>query len=372
MGRTSSSLLLDYLGPVEMRQLSNGKGNMRRLRLVGLVLSLAVIVTVARAAESRIVGFQQIRVPNAPEAPLKGGVWYPAVADNSAVATSWPGVYSSVAMTGTNLPLIVISHGGGGSYDGHFDTAIALARAGYVVAAIDHAGDTYYDQSRVLELWRRPKQLHRLISYMVGEWPNHRLLDDRRVGAFGFSNGGFTVLVAAGGVPDLGRVGAYCREHPTHDLCTAMRQAGIDPRNPPIHIPKNAWIHDSRIKAIVAAAPAFGFTFGKRGLGNIRIPVQLWHATNDRHQPDPYYEAAVRKALPVTPGYEVVPRAGHYDFVPPCDKRLAAIKPAICSDPPGFNRAAFHAEFNAKIVRFFRDYLRYQRKDRDPSSVVAR
>lgn len=330
---------------------------MRRLQVIGFLFGLTVLMTVTRAAENRIVGFEKIQVPNPPEAPLKGGVWYPALRGISAAATSWPGVYSNVALAGKDLRLIVISHGGGGSYEGHYDTAIALARAGFVVAAIDHAGDTYYDQSKVVELWRRPKQLHRLISYILEKWPDHQLLNNRKVGGFGFSNGGFTVLVAAGGMPDLSRVGPYCREHPDHDLCTAMRQAGMDPRNPPIHVPKNAWVSDPRIQAIVAAAPAFGFTFKKAGLRNVRIPVQLWHATNDRHQPNPYYEAAVRKALPISPDYEVVPGAGHYDFLPPCNKRLAAIKPEICSDARGFDRAAFHAKLNAKVVRFFRASL---------------
>lgn len=340
---------------------------MRRLMLIGFLFGLTVLMTATRAAEKRMVGFEKIQVPNPPEAPLKGGVWYPASLGNSAAATSWPGVYSNVALAGKNLSLIVISHGGGGSYDGHYDTAIVLARAGFVVAAIDHAGDTYYDQSKVVELWRRPKQLHRLISYMLEKWPDHHLLNNRKVGAFGFSNGGFTVLVAAGGVPDLSRVGPYCREHPDHDLCTAMRHAGMDPRTPPIHVPKNAWVSDSRIQAIVAAAPAFGFTFESPGLRNVRIPVQLWHATNDRHQPNPYYEAAVRKTLPISPDYEVVPGAGHYDFLPPCGKRLAAIKPEICSDAPGFDRAVFHAKFNAKVVRFFRAKLTTEMSDQHVS-----
>lgn len=322
-----------------------------------MVLGLAAIATMTQAAGMRPIGFERILVANPPEAPLEGGVWYPASGGDSAAATSWPGVYSNVAVTGAHLPLIVISHGGAGSYDSHYDTALALARGGFVVAAIDHAGDTYDDQSKVMQLWRRPEQLRRLISYMLEKWPEHRLLDGQRVGAFGFSNGGFTVLVAAGGVPDLMRAGPYCRQHPGHDLCAAMRHVGVDPDNPPIHVPKNAWVTDPRIRAIVAAAPAFGFTFGRQGLRNLRIPVQLWHAANDRHQPDPYYEAAVRKALPIPPEYHVVAGSGHYDFLPPCNKTLAAGNPAICSDPPGFDRAAFHAELNTEIVRFFRAHL---------------
>jgi len=308
--------------------------------LVGWLLGLAVLGGAARAAESPGVRFAEVRISNGSEPPLVAGVWRPAH-----------------ETAGHGLPLVVISHGGGASYQAHADTAIALARAGFVAAAVSHAGDTWDDQSRVMELWRRPQQLHRLISYMLEKWPRRRTLDPKRVGAFGFSNGGFTVLVSAGGRPDLDRVGPYCRDHPDHDLCMAMKQAGVDPVHPPIHVPPNAWVADERIKAVVAAAPAFGFTFDRMGLAGVRVPVQLWRAADDRHQPHPYYDEAVRAALPGPVDYHLVPLAGHYAFLPPCDARLAAAQPAICKDAPGFDRTAFHKAFNAEIVRFFRAHL---------------
>lgn len=64
----------------------------------------------------------------------------------------------------------MLSHGGGGSYQSHYDTALALAHAGFVAAAVSHAGDTYDNQSKVLQLWRRPRQLRVLVSYMLHDW----------------------------------------------------------------------------------------------------------------------------------------------------------------------------------------------------------
>jgi predicted dienelactone hydrolase len=246
----------------------------------------------------------------------------------------------------------VLSHGGGGSFESHYDTAWALARAGFVAAAISHAGDTYDDQSQVMHLWRRPAQLRRLVSYMLEEWPGHDRLNGDHIGAFGFSNGGFTVLVAAGGVPDLDKMGPYCQAHPDHDLCQSLRLAGVDGRLG-ASVPGDAWMPDRRIKALVVAAPAFGFTFSPAGLAAVRVPVQLWRAANDRHQPDPYYDEAVRLALPRPPEYHVVANAGHYDFLPPCGARLARTAPLICTDPAGFDRKAFHADLNSEVVRFF-------------------
>jgi predicted dienelactone hydrolase len=131
-----------------------------------------------------------------------------------------------------------------------------------------------------------------------------------------------------------------------------MKHAGIDPRLG-ADIPTDAWVHDRRIKAVVIAAPAFGFAFGRAALSNVSVPIQLWRAANDRHQPNPYYDEAVRAGLPRAPEYHVVLNAGHYDFLPPCDAHLSEVSPAICASLPNFRRAAFHPRFNAAVVRFF-------------------
>jgi predicted dienelactone hydrolase len=221
----------------------------------------------------------------------------------------------------------------------HYDTALALAHAGFVAAAISHSGDAYGD--------------------MLNKWPQHDRLGARPTGAVGFSNGGFTVLVAQGGVPDLAKMAPYCSAHPEHDLCQALKQAGVDPKIGG-HVPPDVWIHDPRIQAASMAAQAFGFAFDRAGLKDVHIPIQLWRAADDRHQPNPWYREAVREALPKAPEYHVVPKAGHYDFLSLCPPQLRAMKLPICEDLPGFNREAFHREFNSEVVRFFEAHLTRQ------------
>jgi predicted dienelactone hydrolase len=127
---------------------------------------------------------------------------------------------------------------------------------------------------------------------------------------------------------------------------------------------------DPRIKAAVVAAPALGFTFSPDGLKNVKVPVQLWRADDDVMLPHPRYAEAVRLALPETPDYHVVPNAGHFDFLVPCSGALASVAPAICTSAVGFDRAAFHASFDAAVLGFFNTTLGAGSKS-DPADPLA-
>ena len=251
-------------------------------------------------------------------------------------------------------PLIVISHGNGGDFRSHHDTATALAKAGFVVVALTHTGDNWRDQSRATDLVGRTRQLSVVIDYMTRDWSARDGIDADRIGAFGFSAGGFTVLAAAGGDPDLSRLADHCRANPGFYDCRligqhagTMKDGAAAPRLP----------HDARIKALAVAAPALGFTFTKEGLSRVTQPVQLWQAGADQILPAPFYVEPVRDALPTPPEYRRVEGAAHFDFLPPCSPELAAAAPMICTPTPGFDRAAFHETLNREVVRFFREKL---------------
>jgi predicted dienelactone hydrolase len=188
---------------------------------------------------------------------------------------------------------------------------------------------------------------------MLGQWTRRTSLDPDRVGAFGFSSGGFTTLVAIGGEPDFSDLPTHCQAHPAYFDCSLIRQSGRT-AEALAAAPKGAdWRHSLRIKAAVVAAPALGFTFARGGLNGVRIPVQLWRAENDHILPHPDYAEAVRLALPSPPDYRVVTGADHFDFLAPCPADLARRLPMICVSQPGFDRAAFHQTFNTAVTAFF-------------------
>lgn len=315
--------------------------------LLGALCSL-----VASAALAGTVGFRAVSVPVAGDRPLQVGVWYPSEAPEASVrlGADPQTVAAGGAIAGRRHPLIVMSHGNGGWYGSHDDTARALARAGFVVAAVSHTGDTFDDSSRATRMADRPVQLSRVIDYMTADWPEHAALNVKKVGVFGFSSGGFTALVAIGGEPDMGLIAPHCQDHPGWYDCALLR------RTPGAEPPKGPWVHDRRIRAAVIAAPALGFTFAPAGLANVKVPVQLWRAEKDSVLPHPFYAEAVRGLLPGKPDYRVVPGADHYDFLAPCGPGMIKAAPQVCRG--AIDRAAFHAGFNADVVAFFKKTLR--------------
>jgi predicted dienelactone hydrolase len=304
--------------------------------LLVLMLALALVFTAPSAQArsgpldpDRLIQFTDVRGEQ-----ISGGVWLPH--DTAAGPR----------------PLVIISHGNGGWFMGHSDTARALADAGFVVAALTHPGDNYQDQSRALNLTARAPQLSALIDYMTTAWSGPVAIDPERIGAFGFSAGGFTVTSIIGGESDPQAILNHCAAEPEVFACRLLSLFGglntLDWR------PR---AHDPRAKAAVIAAPALGMSFTTDSLAAVTLPVQLWQAGEDEILPSPFNVEPIRDRLGRAPEYHRVDGAMHYDFLQPCNDWTARELPELCVSSPGFDRAAFKASFNREVVRFFREAL---------------
>lgn len=300
-------------------------------RLAALVLGASLaFVTPALAQQPD----QAFRFADPAGGEIEAGVWLP-----------------DAAADGAPRPLVVISHGNLGSLQGHHDTAEALARAGFVVAALTHPGDNWRDPSRSIQVSDRPRHVSLLIDHMTRDWTGPVAIDPARVGAFGFSAGAFTVTALAGGVSDPAPLLRHCETHPDQFLCTLLQRQPIDVAT---------WRpngHDPRVKAAVIAGPAFGMTFSAESLAAVRIPIQMWQAGADEILIAPFHAESIRDGLGRPPEYHRVENALHHDFLPVCAPHLAASLPQLCHSLPGFDRAAFHQTFNREVVRFFEETL---------------
>jgi predicted dienelactone hydrolase len=309
--------------------------------------AFSLITTLAHAA-----GFRVIDIPADAGGPaIHAAVWYPCPEPPGAIDLgniTLPGVADCPLPDG-QWPLIAVSHCKRGSFVGHHDTDETLADAGFIVAALNHPGDSAADPARSDDLSayvERPTDIKRLIDFMLGTSAFAARIDPQRIGFFGFSRGGYTGLVLIGANPDWASAGAMCEKFVSHACEQILRQ----------EYPAGPLTHDPRIKIAVLADP-LAVAFKADSFAAVKVPVQLWASERGGDGVFPHDVAAMDGNLPATHEYRVVSNAGHFAFVPPCPPALAAAAPEICTDAPGFDRVAFHRQFDADVLAFFRQHL---------------
>jgi predicted dienelactone hydrolase len=323
---------------------------MRALRIVlGLVLSLMAMTAYA-------TGVQFLEIPSSgPARPLTGAIWYPCNALGREIVVrdvTLQGV-KDCPLDGDEFPLVVMSHGRGGWFGIHHALAASIADAGFVVAAVDHPDHNSQDRARIdafSTLVERPADVKRLIDFMYRNWTDAAKLDQNRVGIFGFSLGGYTALVAIGGDPDFRRDLPACEK--SHFLACEQLRNG--------EAPSRAVSFDERIRAAIVVDPGPSMFFPSDRLRSIKVPIQLWSS-------DPKLSAnfisgccalGLRSRLPMVPEFHLVSNGIHFSFLPPCSEAMRADLPArLCDDAPGFDRSAFHHDFNNKVIGFLRRHL---------------
>ncbi|WP_211107140.1 alpha/beta hydrolase family protein [Azospirillum thermophilum] len=323
-----------------------------RAVMLALLSALALLLPMERAGAA---GMRQLQIPADGDRPaMSGAVWYPCAGEPADIAFG-PMTIRAVRdcpVTGGRLPLVVMSHGVGGWFGGHHDTAVRLADAGFVVAAINHPLDSGRSPLRrpgdLASMTGRPGDIRRLIDHMLTGWPEAGRIDRERIGFFGFSRGGFTGLAVIGGVPDFRLLLSDCPTYPGNRWCEQVRDGSA------FALPIE---HDGRIRAAVIADPAAGRLFAGAGLARVSVPVQLWGSERGGDGVTPADVTTVAEALPVRPEVRVVGGAGHFAFLPPCGEAFAAAVAAegeaeLCRDEGGFDRAAFHRAFNDAVLAF--------------------
>lgn len=199
----------------------------------------------------------------------------------------------------------------------------------------------------------RNRQFHLTLDYLLTGWRDHAAIDPGRIGAFGFSAGGLTVLTAIGAQPDLRLIAAHCAQAPEF-ICTMYSKYKSPLMDPALAQAGNNFAPDARIKAAVLAAPGLAFTLGPGAMDQVHVPVQLWSGARDDVVPYASNSAIVRRGLGNLVDFHTVAGAGHVAFLAPCG--LLAL-PVVCSDEGSFDRKAFHVQMDGSVIAFFNTHL---------------
>lgn len=251
------------------------------------------------------------------------------------------------------FPLVIISHGSGGSNLGYRSIAFALVNKGFVVGMPLHPKNNYMNNESEgrAENWKnRPKHIKASIDTLLSNSQMSESLDTDRIAVIGHSAGGYAALAIAGGVADTGHMINLCARKP--DLNDPFLGAV---KNNALKAVRIETPRDERIKALVLMAPV-GILFSSAdALAQVDIPTLLQRAEKDDELTEPYQSELIVKNFKNKSKltYQVVKNAGHYSFITPFPAAIKDHFGIIAKDPKGFCRAEYHETLSRDIV----DYL---------------
>ena len=319
-----------------------------------MIAKLIALCAFVLCASAQSAGIHRISAPNplAGQPPIQGVLWTPC-AQTAELLQLGPFALRASKDCPVNatqkLPLLVVSHGYGGSNLSHHTMAASLADSGFAVLAINHTLDSALNMAQggtLAALLQRPVDISAALDFLLAQpaWRGH--IDPGRIGFFGFSRGGYTGLVLAGAQPDFQHAQFECA-----DLRIPLCQSLRDP-----HLPPMKFSPDTRIKAYVLADPLSAFP-SRASVYHVRAPLQLWASAYGGDGIVPGSVQALAQLLPASTALQVVANSNHFAFMASCTPALAAIAPEVCADPPGFDRAAFMPLWTESVRAFFAQKL---------------
>jgi predicted dienelactone hydrolase len=253
-------------------------------------------------------------------------------------------------------PLILLSHGSGGHYANHIWFVEALQDAGYIVAAVNHPFNNLRDDTPegVVRVWDRPPDMTLLLDSLLENPAYKEMIDPDRIGAAGYSSGGYTVIALAGAIYELERMQSYCASEsrgPDCDLAPML--VGPEPA-------ASVSFRDLRINAVFAMNPAVGPAITPDSLARIEIPVEIVGTADDELE---FPELNSEFYAENIPGSELVlfDKGGHFLFLE-CGPMTAVADFFIsefnlCGRGIDANREALHIETAEMALAFFDQHI---------------
>jgi predicted dienelactone hydrolase len=350
---------------------SNFKAPQTLLLLLCSLCVMAVVMAItadASASEREFgVGFSRLSTPDPMGGQMQYALWYPTNVPNGAVKLGpyeFPGTEDAEPAVGP-FGLVILSHGSGDSPLGHRDTAVALVKAGFIVAGPLHPRNNFRndigdDQRIVLD--GRPRQLSAVIDVLLTQQAWSSRIDTSKIAAFGFSAGGYTVLAALGAEREYSRTLDHCEQNAKKDGYCRIINKRLAARAKAYADPAQR-SDDDRLCAAVIADP-FTTPFSDKAL--LAMPpakLLFFRPEVENMFKAEFHVSRVVRLLKQRDDFPepqeiVVPNANHYSFIAPIPEVVAQRIPRIASDDPeGFDRAAFHDVMNSTIVAFFKQAL---------------
>lgn len=327
----------------------------------------SIVIASALCATSTLadnVGLTEIEIDAAHHGrSMSAAIWYPTSADNltpSRVAENpvFVGVDATVdaPVAEGRHPVVLVSHGTGGTYRSLAWLSAGLAERGAIVVAVDHPNGTWsdFDLSKAVFHWTRAQDLSTALD-ALGQNPKFAAhMDAERVMATGFSFGGWTALSLGGLRANHEGIVKTCTSMPEMSMCEAF----MSPRVNLPGIDKNDWnasYADARVTHVAAIDPGFVWGLSSGDMSNVKTTLVSLGTGEDRLLAADFDQSGFRDLVPQASVLAISP-ANHFTAMPVCQPAGAAIlkeedDDPVCTDPEGTNRYQVHLQIIDRLAR---------------------
>ncbi len=306
-------------------------------------------------------------------------IWYPAeaAADEKDQYIGDPPLFfagraakdAAIGPSFDPFPLIALSHGTGGSAMQMAWLGTYLAARGYIVVAVNHPGNnavTRYTPQGFFEWWDRARDISTVIDAMLADRRFGPKIDRDRIGAAGFSLGGYTMMELAGGTTDFNGIVQWCERPENRGSCSPPEMPDLLDRfeamkqqpkvQQEIQHAADSY-RDARIRAVFAIAPAVARAVNSESLKHIAIPVDIVAGAADPIAPPAENAVVFARAIPnaqitILPG-----GVAHYTFLDVGTDLGKQKFPLFFADNPGVDREAVHRQVAEMAADFFDSQL---------------
>lgn len=347
-----------------------------------LIALTAASLLIGASARAGTVG-ETHRIAHTPSAALRDAqhrdtlritVWYPAAGDpaetplqigppGQALFDAGSAAVEAPVAPGRH-PVILFSHGFGGSARMMAWFGTALARAGNVVIAVDHPGTNGRDpitMAGILLVWDRAVDLRVSLDTAKADAQIGPHLDLHRLGVAGFSLGGFASLVSAGARVDIDHFIQFCHSQDADATCAAQAEAPdltMAAREQALQTPQMAALAKHAgddyaipgVRAIFLMAPGGIEALAPASLHALTTPVRVVFGDADTVAPPASNGQLAADSLPHA-ALRILHGVGHYDFLAGCTA-LGRQREPLCRhmDVP---QSRTHARAIAEAAAFF-------------------
>jgi predicted dienelactone hydrolase len=300
---------------------------------------------------------------------MEMAVWYPGDGGVESVFAENPVFKGGLVRQGATpragkYPVVLLSHGMGGSLMSLNWLATGLAERGAVVISVNHPNGWFRDRNpaKMFDHWTRVQDLQAALDNVLADKDFAGSIDPSRIYAAGFSYGGWTALSIAGVTAKPEGSLAYCTAagERSHN-CTDLTTYGFDFAN----LDRNKWTasyKDSRIRAVAAIDPGITWKLTADDVRDVQqdklLLIGLGTGGDRLYATDTSSKGSNFESLVPGAKVELLAPAYHFSAMPICKPEGAALlaedkDDPVCTDPSGSDRQLIHDRIIALVAEHF-------------------